>query len=198
MENLKDIEISVESEIIKKLNKGDVKAFNQLFLSYNKRIFYFSLGFIKSAEEAEETVNEVFLKVWENKEKINPDRSFESYLKVMARNMIYNKLRKKSHQKDYIRYVQNYIVVSHNYTEEKVNFSELKTAYLSIIENLSPRQKKIFKLSRERGLSHQEIAAQMDISVRLVKDQITKALKTIRDKVKSKGYSLYTLFLSVV
>ena len=184
-------------EWIYSLRNGDLQAFNGLFERYAKRIYHFSLGYLKSAEDAEEIVQDVFLKIWSCRENLSDQKSFESYLFTIAKNAILNTIRKSKYELVY----QNYVKIhpgENVLLDNEIDFYELERAYKEAIAKFSPRRKEIFLLSREQSLSNAEIARKMDISVKTVENQMTSALSELRKTLRSLGFSgiiFFELFL---
>lgn len=173
---------------ISSLQKGDNKAFEQLFSLYAKRLYGFALGYLKSKEEAEEIVQEVFLKVWDNRAELSFHKSVESYIFTIARNGILNTIRKSKSENTY----QAYLKINPGKSillDEELNFNELEKAYQNAIEQLPPRRKEIYLMSKEQSLSNAEIAARMNISLKTVENQMTAAVSLIRRNLRSLGFS---------
>ena len=186
-----------ETEWILALKEGDLVAFNHLFDRYGKRLFHFSIGYLKSAENAEEIVQEVFMRIWENRLELSAQKSIEAYLFTIARNGILNTIRKSKSEQAYL----NYTKINSGKSvllDEELNFNELEEAYNQVIEQLSPRRKEIFLLSRAQSFSNVEIAEKMNISVKTVENQMTSAISEIRKNLRSLGFSgiiFFELFL---
>lgn len=186
-----------ETEWILALKEGDLVAFNHLFDRYGKRLFHFSIGYLKSAENAEEIVQEVFMRIWENRLELSAQKSIEAYLFTIARNGILNTIRKSKSEQAYL----NYTKINSGKSvllDEELNFNELEEAYNQVIEQLSPRRKEIFLLSKAQSFSNVEIAKKMNISVKTVENQMTSAISEIRKNLRSLGFSgiiFFELFL---
>ena len=171
------------------LKDGNLWAFNELFDRYGKRLHRFAVAYLKSTENAEEIVQEVFLKIWNNREEISPDKSFESYLFTIAKNGILNTIRKSKSEQAYLNFAKlnpgkNVLL------DEELDFNELERAYKNAVDQLSPRRKEIFLLSRVHSLSNAEIAEKMNISVKTVENQMTSALAEVRKNLRSLGFSV--------
>ncbi len=177
-----------EAEWILALKEGDLQAFNELFAQYGKRLYHFSLGYLKSAENAEEIVQEVFMKIWDNRLELSAQKSLESFLFTIARNGILNTIRKSKSEQAYLNYVKIH-PGKHVLLDEELNFNELEKAYHQAIEQLSPRRKEIFLLSREKAFSNAEIAEKMNISVKTVENQMTSAISEIKNNLRTLGFS---------
>ncbi len=177
-----------EAEWVMALKDGNLLAFNELFDRYGKRLYRFSLGYLKSAEDAEEIVQEVFLKIWNNREELSAQKSFNSYLFTIAKNGILNTIRKSKSEQAYLNYAKLH-PEKNILLDDELNFNELEKAYKSAIEQLSPRRKEIFLLSREQCLTNAEIAERMNISVKTVENQMTAVLSELRKNLRSLGFS---------
>lgn len=177
-----------EAEFIHALRAGDIKSFSELFDRYGKRLYFFAKGYLKSDEDAEEIVQEVFMKIWRNREVLSTEKSFESYLFTIAKNGILNIIRKSKSEQAYLTYAKIH-PDKNTLLDDELNFIELKAAYEKTIENLSPRRKEIYLLSREQHLSNIEIAKKMNISVKTVENQMTSAIAEIKRNLQSLGFS---------
>lgn len=93
-------ENDIEKSILLRLIKGDKLAFNHIFSTYNQKLYFFALGYLKSDKDAEEVVQETFLKIWERREHVNLELSFQAYLFKIAFNFIQKKLIKKMNDED--------------------------------------------------------------------------------------------------
>ena len=149
--------LDIERELIRKLINGDKIAFSHLFSFYKSQVLYYCVHFVKDKEIAEDITQDIFLTVWEKKEDIRIEQSFSAFLYTIARNRIYDIFRSLS--------------------ARSVLYEKL---IAQALEQLSPRQREIFELSRNRGLSHKEIAEQLGLSVYTVQDHIKNALEKIR------------------
>ncbi len=183
-----------EREYIIKLKKGSFSAFDHLFSVYRERLYTFAIGYLKVEEDAKELVQEVFVKVWENRHKLDEDRSFNSYLFTIAKNTILNYFRKKANEQNYLDYIKEHTGLSVSPIEEKIEFSELQKEAHNLIGQLTPRQREIYRLSREKGLSNEEIARVLHISKKTVENQITLVMKYLREKL-GQGSLIVLLFI---
>jgi len=189
----------IDIETIRQFKADDKSAFNTIYQTYSKRILSFAYAYIKIQSDAEEIVQDVFLKVWENREKIDEYLSFESYLFTITYNTTISLLRKKVTEKQYIAYLKSIQNTSPgNNTIPEIEFTELKEKAHQIIEKLPPRQKQVFNLNREEGLTYTEIATLLNISPNTVESHMERALKTIRKKLGDISIALlifYYLFI---
>jgi len=185
-----------EKEYVRKLKKGSFAAFDHLFSVYRERLYAFAIGYLKIEEDAKELVQDVFVKVWEHRHQLDESRSFNAYLFTIAKNTILNYFRKKANEQNYIEYIKKHTGLSVSPVEEKVEFSELQEKARTLIEQLPPRQKEIYHLSREEGLSNEEIAQALKISRKTVENHITLAMSYLREKL-GQGSLIVLLFITL-
>ncbi|MDN5213474.1 RNA polymerase sigma-70 factor [Fulvivirgaceae bacterium BMA12] len=176
---------ATDERLIIKLKRGKVTAFDSLFRKYSRKLYSFVFSYTGSHEDAEDITQEVFFRVWQNRHNINPELSFNAYIIVIARNLIFNLFRKRLQNNKYATYKRS-AANTLNHTEDYIIFSELQQHSNMSVEKLPARCKQIFMLSRENGLSIKEIATQLNISPSTVENQINKALKLIRKDLGAK------------
>lgn len=174
---------AVGKSILVALRNGDIEAFERVFHCFSDRIYYFALRYIRNQHDAEEIVQEVFLKIWENRNNINEDLSFSGYLFTIARNTIFNQNRKKVNEQAYFEYVKHALSLASNKTEDDLIFSDIQSMVNKVINELPPQRQLVYKMSREKGLSYREIATELSLSERTVEAHIRLALKTITEVV---------------
>jgi RNA polymerase sigma-70 factor (family 1) len=173
-----------EKDIIMALKKDSANAFDDLFRMYGQRLFLFSRGFLKDPEDAKEIVQNVFVKIWENRANIDEFQSFKSYLFSIAYNSIITEFRKKNREQKLLENIKLTTPSYHQDLEEQLLYNSTKLEIEKAIEALPKRRKLIFKLSRFEGRSYQEIASELGISVNTVENQISEALKYLRNSIK--------------
>jgi RNA polymerase sigma-70 factor (ECF subfamily) len=135
---------------------------------------------MRSAEDAGNLTQEVFLKVWENRHRLDPGQSFNAYLFTVARNTIFNMHRKKLNEIAYLDQLETSASLRVSETERAVNFRELMERLDRCVDRLPPRQKEVFSLSRKDGLSHREISHRMGIAEKTIAAHIRLALQSLR------------------
>ncbi|MBA4411216.1 MAG: RNA polymerase sigma-70 factor [Bacteroidota bacterium] len=165
------------------LKKDDYSAFDALFHKYSVSLYAFALSITRNPFAAEEITQLVFLKVWEKKAQINEHLSFKSFLFSVAYHETISWLRKENSEK---RRIGEYTLLANsmtNETEQAVEFRNMELVTGSLIEEMPEKRKEIFRLSREQGFSNKEIAERLNISVKTVENQMTSALKYLREKL---------------
>lgn len=185
------------TELILKLQNGDKVAFYQIYERYSKKVYGFVLRYIKHDTDAEEIVQEVFVKIWEARNRIDAYSSFDSFLFTVAYNITVNLLRKKLTEKKYFEYLKTIQEPDDtSEVENEIRFNELNEKVNQLLDQLTPRQKEIFLLSREEGLSHDEIAKKLDVSINTVKKHVSNTLAFLKSHIDtSLSANLFFVFL---
>src|SRR5690606_22687019 len=184
-------------QLTKDLKNGNKAAFNTLFYTFEPRLYAYVVKLTRNPEDAKEVVQEVFLKVWEKRENIDLQFSFDSFLYTIAKNLVYNKAKHNAYYFAYKEYVWLNGCKEENFTENMVHFNELEKLIKSTCMQLPPIQRKVFMLSRIEGLSNKEIAEQLNTSISNVKNHIYKALLFLKKQIRiHEIIPLIMLFLS--
>jgi RNA polymerase sigma-70 factor (family 1) len=182
-----------DEELVEKLRKGDLEAFDAVFEKYGNRLFGFALKYLRSKEEAEGLVQDVFLKIWENRKKLKKDSLLKSYLFTISYHNICKIFRKKQlHGKlsEEIGLVSDISVD----TEEQIDYDFTLEQIEHLIEQLPPKQKIIFLKSRKEGKSTREIAEELHIAPGTVDNHISAAIKFLRKHVSGNNLALLLFF----
>ncbi len=166
------------------LKAGNPRAFKQIFLCYEKRLYFFVFSITKSEYIAEEILQEVFIKIWTNRESIDINRSFESFIFTITRNLTYNYLRDASRREAIRNELWSNVVAQQQDVESNVIFEEYKDIVEDIIQNLPVQKRSIYQLSRQEGKSNSEIAAILGISPKTVRNHLWNTMSTIRSQLK--------------
>lgn len=169
-----------EREMVIRLINGDEAAFCELYAAYKDRLLYFAMKFVKSRDFAEDVFQEVFTNIWHGRHFINPDDSFSSYLHTIVRNLILNQLHNMDMENAMKQHILAQAIDYSDETKEKIIVNDLEETINCALEKLTPRQREVFKMSREANMSHQEIADSLGISVNTVQEHISSSLRIIR------------------
>lgn len=171
-------EIAAEKELLEAVAAGSEKAFRRLVEQYWRHVYFNVLTLVKSAETAQELTQDIFLKIWLQRDKLSAVTNFRTYIYVVARNQVISALRKK---------ITGTVAIDASVIREDILLPDLqmegKDAYRVLkegIEQLTPQQRLIFNLSRAEGLSHEQIAERLNISKNTVKVHLVLALNTLR------------------
>lgn len=171
-------------QLLTALLTGDSAAFDEIYHRYRRKVYGYAYHFTRCAEEAEELTQDVFVRLWENRAKIEPAKNFEAFLYTLIRNNFLGTLRKKA-QAAIFRNETLQEEPSINSTDDYMDFKECQDIAGYAIETLSPQVKVAYQLSRGSGRSHEDISMQMGISKNTVNNHIKKSLKIIRTCFKA-------------
>lgn len=172
-----------EKDLIQLLKKGNHKAFNSLYAYYWKQVYNFCRIYV-SKDNAEEILQEVFIKVWLGRTVINENRNFKGYLFVITRNEIFDWFRKKKISDNQILPLVSALESYYGDAEEEATLVNMREYLDKLIEKLPPKSKMIFNLSRKSHLTNSEISDRLHISVKAVEAGITRSLKFIRENME--------------
>ncbi|MBL7966095.1 MAG: RNA polymerase sigma-70 factor [Prolixibacteraceae bacterium] len=182
-----------DKELYLKLKEGNELAFQILFKKYYSAMCHFARQFLNDSEMAEETVQDMFVKIWEKRESLNIETSVKHYFFRSVRNHCLNQLQHEKIKKQYASKVLE--TANHEISPEQyfIEVDLIKRIEASI-DALPPKRKEIFRLSREQGMKYKDIAETLNISVKTVEAQMGLALKHLRDELKDFSNHLITLF----
>ncbi|SHF92927.1 RNA polymerase sigma-70 factor, ECF subfamily [Fodinibius roseus] len=178
---------SKKNGLVERFKHGDQQAFAELYDKYHGKLFRFALSYLKSKEEAEDVVHDLFVKLWEKKEQLQENENFDAYLFTVSKNHILNRIRNKKVRRDCRNSIQKSIDIHANPTIRQVSGAEYKAIYDKALTLLPDRRKQVYLLSRQEGLTYKEIAAKLDISKNTVEVHIVRALKSIRNSLDLQG-----------
>lgn len=185
--------IENESKLVYNLSKGNLLAFNTLYKFYSGRLYRFALGYLKTEDEAEELVQEVFTKIWEKRADLKKELSFKSFLFTIAFNIIRKHFRTKAYLANYLNTKISDDLDMH--TSHKITYDSLYQYITNLVNQLPNRRKEIFIKSRFEGLSISEIAEKLKISHKTVENQLTQALKFIRTNLNRENVPVLLFFI---
>lgn len=187
-----------EQELISLLRSGSQFAFERLFENYSQKLYRFSLSYLKSETEAEEIVQDVFLKLWENRDKLRNETSFQSYLFTIAFNDIRKNFNKKARDERYRTEIFDFLSDENPSIETNPDFETLVVKLESLIDQMPDRRKEIFRKRKQEGKAIRDIAREMEISQKTVENQITEAMNFLKKefgKDRISGLLFFYIFL---
>lgn len=185
-----------ERELIKLIALNDELAFRQLFDRYWNKIYAAAFALTKFPAVSEEIVQDVFVKIWLKRNELSSIEDFEAYLFVVARNHIYNTLRKKIVEQPFVKNLEQYFLENASLPEQPLLVKETEALVARALEQLPAQQRKVYNLSRNEGLDYNTIALQLGISRSTVKNHMTKALSFMRQYlIAHRGEELLLLLL---
>lgn len=166
--------------IIKNLKEGDVLSFDSIFKKYHKKVYYFAISYLKNKEEAEDVVQEVFMNLWKNRDQINEYYVFSKYLFKITYNASCKKFRKQASDKKQMEETLQNMLFEDNSTNLEIEYNNLLETANILINKLPSRQKSIFLLSLKEQLTNEQIAQQLNISIKTVENYLATAKTSLR------------------
>ncbi len=179
------------------LCRGSYSDFKHLYDAFAGNLYGFVLGLTHSPEKSKEIVQDTFVKIWCKRESIKPDMSFKSYLFKISQNIIIDEFRRCLNN-PLFESLENCDQADKNDigVEQIMDFNILYNKLETIKSKLSPRQREIFELNKEYGLSPGDIAKKINISEQTVYNQLSTALRIIRKEMGSSFVAFFLLLLS--
>lgn len=184
-----------DSFLIRKLRDGDTSTFEELYHKHFARLYNFCFSLTQSSSDSDEIVQEAFIKVWEKRSNLDPEKNFSAYIYTIARNKIYKRsvqsIKKHRLEQDY-----TFLLPKESHiTEDYINYKSLEKVVNNLISQLPGMQRQVFTMSRFNGLSNREIATKLQLSTSTVENHIYNALKSLKKQLFLLHYVLIFLYL---
>ncbi len=171
-----------DNHMIKGLRAGRESAYEQLFKEFYQPLSVFASNYLEDLESGKEVVQELFVHLYEKRKNVVITTSLKSYLYQSVRNRCLNYIKHQQVKKEHQDKMKTESEPSDS-LEDKIRETELEHMIFKVVDQLPPQCRKIFTMSRVKGLSNGEIAEQLELSKRTVETQISNALKVLRDKI---------------
>lgn len=188
---------NITNELLIRLKNGDMLAFDKVYELFSHKLFSFVFRILKDEAEADDVVQEVFVKIWESREKLDDYKLLNSYIFTIAYNNSIDLIRKKINNSKYLEHLK--ISATINFipaTVSQIEYNELVHEVEKLVANLPERQKQVYLLHREEGLTYPEIAERLGISKNTVENHMVKALKYLRHNLDN-SLLINALFVSL-
>ncbi|WP_316790445.1 RNA polymerase sigma-70 factor [Pedobacter frigoris] len=182
-----------EKLLLKQISEGDEQAFGVFFYHYLPVLKQFSLKFTKSEHAAEEIIQDTFLRIWLNREKLEGIENAKAYLYKYASNECLNYLRKELKKAKAIDQFATDYPEQSNVTIETLNLNEINVMIGKAVESLPDQRRRIFQMSRTEGMTIPDIAESLRLSPNTVKNALVISLKSVREHLNKHGVTLSVL-----
>jgi RNA polymerase sigma-70 factor, ECF subfamily len=176
-----------QSELISQLSKSNKQAFKELFNYYYPRLYNFSKKFLKLEEGIDDILQEVFIRIWENRKNISSSQTFNAYIFTITKNLLLNELRSRLNDQKIKKKIFKLSVCKEYTIYQDIEYGDLKGKVEEIIKTLPSKTRTIYELSRNKGLSNKEIAQKLEISPKTVEYHISRSINVLKDKMKELG-----------
>ena len=174
-----------ETDLLARIRAGDRAAFERLFRTWYPRLADWAFRLLESRDAAEDAVQEVFVAIWQGRERLPEAQSIAAYLHRAVRNRALNQLRQQKTAGRWIAAQDSEPMISAEVESGLVD-RELDAAYRAALAELAPRGREVFVLSRERGLTYAQIAETLGISVKTVETLMGRAIAALRARLADK------------
>lgn len=183
-------------QIIKGIVEGDVKAFEAVYLKYSKPLYRYIQSITKNEEQSFDILQMTFIKVWNGREQINLEKSFQSYLYHIANNLSIDYLRQVAKNLRKQEEIWNNSMIYGLSVEEEYLIKEKNKIIDQVIEQLPLQQQRVFRLCKLEGYSYAEAAAILQVSASTVSNHLTAAVKSVRELLmNNKNHLYFILFI---
>ena len=191
MDQFRDI---IDKDLAQLIKTGNKQAYQKLFEKYAPRIYNFSLSYLRNENDAEELVQDVFLKIWEKRATLDASQNLKAFIFKIAVNTIYDFTRRKNIELAFEDYARLNYTANENYTWHMVIFIEMKQNLDYLISQLPEQQQRIFQLCKQEGLSSDEIAQKLNLSKRTVENHLYRALTFLKKHFKNESFIAFLFF----
>ena len=193
---MSNLTLNQDKVLIDRLRNGDELALTELYNRFWQLLFVSAYNIIKDKELCEDIIQDIFMNIWHNREKLEINISLKGYMYACARYQVFNQFRKNK-DKIHVELFDNLEErFQHTTPETQIMHDELVQQVNFIVDTLPEKCQLVYKLSREEQLSHKEIAERLNISTKTVENHITKALHTIRLSIGSTASMTMVLWLT--
>lgn len=178
-----DENLSIDLQSLEKLKSGDEGALTLIYKKYWQMLFTSAYNILKDRQLCEDIIQEIFIKLWNNREKVQVEISLKGYLYACTRYEVYRQVKAGLSRKDL--YDDLLLHLYKPAIDESIEYKELIATITAVVDELPEKCREVFKLSRDEQLSHKEIASRLSISPKTVENHITKALRHLRLSLNS-------------
>jgi len=185
-----------EKALLTRLRQGDKDAFIELYERHHIGLYNYTLHFLKIPDLAKDVVQDVYLKAWEIRERINPELSFTAYLYTISRNRVFKLMKKIGADEALRQQVMRQLQLNMDDPERKVLWRQYEQTLRNAIGQLPPQRQKVFRLCREEGKTYEQAARELGISANTVKEHMVLAVKCLKEYFLQHADISFLLFLS--
>lgn len=169
-----------DKELVLLLIHNNEKAFRELYIRYKGKLWHYCFSFLKSEEESDDLIQEIFICLWELRGSLNPELSFSSFMYSLVRNRVLNYFRDMDVETQAKKALSGSLLTKTEHVETDIIYTEYQQILKDAIDHLPPQRKKVFIMSRTDNMSHKEIATHLGLSVNTVQDHISESMRFIK------------------
>ncbi|MBD1424244.1 RNA polymerase sigma factor [Sphingobacterium arenae] len=186
-----------EIALLDLVKQSDQHAFQELYNRYSSKLYGNILRMTKSNDSADDILQVVFVRIWENRLTINTDRSFKSYIYQITQNAVFDSFRKKARDRALLSVTareREERETRESPTEQWLSEKDDKAVLKKAVDQLPPRRREIYQLCKLEGYSYDQVSELLGISTSTVNDHIVKASKTLKEYLQYTHYYIPALF----
>ena len=191
---MNDADNLIEIKLICGLKKCSLKAFDAIYDMYAKRLYAYCLQYTKSEEDAEEIVQDVFVRLWMNRENIRQEETLRSLLFIMSKHQLINAYRARINSPMYEDYVKYQDHISTEEQGQSLEYEEYVNQLKVALHKLTITQRQVIEMSKLKQLTNKEIAIELELSEQTVKNQLSLGLKKLREELGKMPILFWLLF----
>lgn len=177
-----------DEDLMNEIRAGNMIAFDEIYRRYSKKLYRFSFSILKSHEEAENITQDVFLNLWTNRVRIEKGNSVKYYIFTISYNSAISIIRKRAKETKFIEYYKTLQNPVNEPVDLQYQYKELIEKLNNIILELPERQREVYTLHKIEGLKYSEIAEKLNISTNTIENHMSRALKTIKEKLGKSSF----------
>lgn len=175
----------MDNSIIEALQNGSHKAFEDVFVAYFDKVKYLLNGLLRSESDAEELAQDIFVKLWMNRQSIDPNKAFSTYIYTIARNTALNYLKHKLVEENFKNSFNESDAETADSSDEILFAKEISLLIEMAVCRMPAQRRRIYQMSRKKGIPNQEIAEELGISKKTVENQLSLALQEIKHVISA-------------
>lgn len=179
MHDLNDTDLAI------KIRAGDKKAFREMYDRYHVQMYYIAKKYVKSPDLAQDAVQDIFVKFWEKRDRINHAKSIKGFLFTMLRNHLLNMIRDRKDEIVSMSDIESKKLPHRNLTDDELIYKEYHDIVKEGLKELSDRKREVFELRTLQGHSNSEVADLLNINIRTVKTHFYNSSKFMREYLKN-------------
>ncbi len=182
---MRDYKILTDIQLTALLKEDDKSAFAEIYARYASQLTAFTASRLYKLDDARDLIQDLFVKIWTQRHTHEIDRNLKAFLFSVTRRRIVDQIRKNIHHEAYAHSIQQLEKAYGAFTEEQLMAKELEKHIQNSLEELTPGVRKVYKMSREADMSIEQIARQLQVSPQTVKNQLSSALKHLRQALSA-------------
>ncbi|MGF7230136.1 RNA polymerase sigma factor [Arachidicoccus sp.] len=183
--------------LLSRISNGDEQAFRKLFMLHKDKVYSIALAYSETSSDAEEIVQEVFLRIWKYRSKLTSINNLDAWLTTVSRNRSLTLLQKRAVESKRKQSLHNYFPKTVNDTTYRIEEKQLQHMLEEALDQLSPRQRKIFELSRIQGKDRLTIAQSLGLSPATVSVHLSIAIRIVRSLLYGNIYKIFAILFLI-